>query len=88
MNIMPSGKKSPLLDMSAQYKSTQLGAFLAAMLLDMSTNFLGGYFTWMATDGQLMRYAGESLHNLEANLANVVPSTEAASTEELGPVVN
>lgn len=86
VSILPSGRKSTPLDVSVAYMSTQLGALLAQMLLDLSTDFYNGYFLLLAQHGQLMTYTGESLQRLEASLANIVPAS--ASTAELGPISN
>lgn len=61
--------------------STQLAALLSEVLLELSTNFLNGEFLFMAADGQMMEYVGESLQRLQSSLAGVLPVSEEAGIE-------
>ena len=67
------------------YFSTQLAQLLAQMLKDLMTDFMDGNFLYLAMEGRMMMYTGESETNLEGSLAGTAVAqvaTEANTVEE------
>ena len=84
-DILPSGPKATSLDTSVTYYSTQLAQLLAQMLEGLMTDFQNGNFLYLAMEGRMMMYTGESETNLEASLAGAAVAqvaTEANTVEE------
>ena len=79
-DILPSGHKATSLNTTVTFYSTQLAGLLAQMLKGLMTDFQNGDFLWLAANGQMMAYTGESGGNLEASLAGT--AVVQASTEE------
>ena len=74
-DILPTGDQATPLDLTVELFSPQLTALLRDLLLDLSTNLGGGSFLYLARNGQMMQYTGESLQRLEANLAGDPPES-------------
>ena len=83
INLLPTGKKAPLLDTSVTYYSTQLAGLLADMLADVMSEAGKLGFILFAMGGALMRYPGESIAGLEGRLSVGTQGVASTSTYEI-----
>ena len=69
--ILPTGAAATSLDVGQVYLATPLGDLLGEVLLNLSTNFLGGGFSLLAQHGQMMNLTTNWMYTLEDSLAGL-----------------